>query len=97
MTLDFETCDVFTTTRFGGNPLAVVFDADGLDGAAMQTIAREFNLSETVFVLASWGAEDYPGRDLSAWVRRRMIHGFPSQSQSKRAINSTCGCQGWLV
>ena len=53
MTLDFETCDVFTTTRFGGNPLAVVFDADGLDGAAMQTIAREFNLSETVFVLAA--------------------------------------------
>jgi trans-2,3-dihydro-3-hydroxyanthranilate isomerase len=53
MPLDFETCDVFTTTRFGGNPLAVVFDADGLDGAAMQTIAREFNLSETVFVLAA--------------------------------------------
>jgi trans-2,3-dihydro-3-hydroxyanthranilate isomerase len=51
MTLDFETCDVFTTTRFGGNPLAVVHRAAGLDGAAMQTLAREFNLSETVFVL----------------------------------------------
>lgn len=51
MQLEFDTCDVFTTTRFGGNPLAVVYGAGALDGAAMQTIAREFNLSETVFVL----------------------------------------------
>lgn len=42
--------DVFTGRRLAGNPLAVVFDADGLDGAAMQAIAGEFNLSETVFV-----------------------------------------------
>ena len=47
----FVTLDVFTTQRFAGNPLAVVLDAEGLDGAAMQAIAREFNLSETVFVL----------------------------------------------
>lgn len=46
----FVTLDVFTTKRFAGNPLAVVLDPDGLDTAAMQTIAREFNLSETVFV-----------------------------------------------
>jgi trans-2,3-dihydro-3-hydroxyanthranilate isomerase len=51
MRLRFHTLDVFTTTRFGGNPLAVVLDADGLKPAAMQQIAREFNLSETVFVL----------------------------------------------
>jgi trans-2,3-dihydro-3-hydroxyanthranilate isomerase len=43
--------DVFTEVRFGGNPLAVVLDADELDEGGMQTIAREFNLSETVFVL----------------------------------------------
>src|SRR5205085_1349972 len=36
--------------RFAGNPLAVVLEPDGLDTAAMQSIAREFNLSETVFV-----------------------------------------------
>jgi trans-2,3-dihydro-3-hydroxyanthranilate isomerase len=42
--------DVFTDTRLAGNPLAVVFDADGLDDSAMQRIAGEFNLSETVFV-----------------------------------------------
>lgn len=42
--------DVFTDTRLAGNPLAVVFDADGLDDVSMQRIAGEFNLSETVFV-----------------------------------------------
>ena len=46
----FETVDVFTSVRFGGNPLAVLTDARGLDDAAMQRIAREFNLSETTFV-----------------------------------------------
>jgi trans-2,3-dihydro-3-hydroxyanthranilate isomerase len=47
----FVTLDVFTSERFTGNPLAVVLDAEGLDDARMQTIAKEFNLSETVFVL----------------------------------------------
>ena len=47
----FMTLDVFTRTRFGGNPLALVLDAQGLDTAAMQTIAREFSHPETVFVL----------------------------------------------
>lgn len=51
MELEFETCDVFTATRFGGNPLALVYGADGLETAALAAIAREFNLSETVFVL----------------------------------------------
>jgi trans-2,3-dihydro-3-hydroxyanthranilate isomerase len=43
--------DVFTETLLAGNPLAVVTDCDGLDAAAMQKIAAEFNLSETVFIL----------------------------------------------
>jgi len=43
--------DVFTSTPLAGNPLAVVLDADGLDDGAMQGIAREFNLLETVFAL----------------------------------------------
>ncbi|WP_186419314.1 PhzF family phenazine biosynthesis protein [Bosea sp. CS1GBMeth4] len=50
MTRRFATLDVFTTRPHAGNPLAVVLDSEGLDGAAMQAIAREFNLSETVFV-----------------------------------------------
>lgn len=47
----FHTLDVFTERPLAGNPLAVVLDCDGFDGAAMQAVAREFNLSETVFVL----------------------------------------------
>jgi trans-2,3-dihydro-3-hydroxyanthranilate isomerase len=47
----YVTLDVFTLKRFSGNPLAVVFDSDGLDTGAMQTVAREFNFPETVFVL----------------------------------------------
>lgn len=48
----FKQVDVFTSVPFKGNPLAVVFDADGLDTAQMQAIARWTNLSETTFVLA---------------------------------------------
>lgn len=48
--LKFHTLDVFTTTPFTGNPLAVVLGADALSVAQMQGIAREFNLSETIFV-----------------------------------------------
>ncbi|PLX45025.1 MAG: phenazine biosynthesis protein PhzF [Hyphomicrobiales bacterium] len=47
----FVTLDVFTRTKCAGNPLAVVLDAEGLDTDEMQAIAREFNLSETVFLL----------------------------------------------
>jgi trans-2,3-dihydro-3-hydroxyanthranilate isomerase len=46
----FYTLDVFTTTRFEGNPLAVITDGDGLSNDAMLAVAREMNLSETVFV-----------------------------------------------
>jgi len=42
--------DVFTDRAFAGNPLAVVLDGAGLDDGQMQTVAGEFNLSETVFV-----------------------------------------------
>jgi trans-2,3-dihydro-3-hydroxyanthranilate isomerase len=49
--LDYVTLDVFTDQAFGGNPLAIIPDARGLDGAAMQRIATEFNYSETTFVL----------------------------------------------
>ncbi len=51
MPRSFVTLDVFTDTPFTGNPLAVVLRGEGLSGSDMQTIAREFNLSETTFVL----------------------------------------------
>jgi trans-2,3-dihydro-3-hydroxyanthranilate isomerase len=47
----FVTVDVFTDRRFGGNPLAVFPDAGGLSDGEMQSLAAEFNLSETTFVL----------------------------------------------
>jgi trans-2,3-dihydro-3-hydroxyanthranilate isomerase len=47
----YVTVDVFTDRKFGGNPLAVVLDAEGLSGAQMQAVAAEFNYAETTFVL----------------------------------------------
>lgn len=47
----YITVDVFTDRAFGGNPLAVVLDAEGLSTGQMQAIATEFNYSETTFVL----------------------------------------------
>ncbi len=51
MSRRYAVLDVFTDTPLAGNPLAVVLDSDGLDGAAMQRIAAEFGLPETVFVM----------------------------------------------
>lgn len=50
MARSYRIYDVFTEQGLAGNPLAVVFDSEGLDDARMQAVAREFNLSETVFV-----------------------------------------------
>lgn len=55
----YITVDVFTDRAFGGNPLAVVLDAQGLTTAQMQAIAIEFNYSETTFVLPA----KEPGHD----------------------------------
>lgn len=61
----FIQVDVFTDRPFGGNPLAVFLDAEGLDDDEMQMIAREMNLSETTFVL--------PPTDPDADVRVRFF------------------------
>lgn len=49
--LSYDVVDVFTDRPYAGNPLAVVHGGDGLTTEQMQTVAREFNLSETVFAL----------------------------------------------
>lgn len=50
--ISYETCDVFTTEQFGGNPLAVIFSGEhSLTDERMLKIAQEFNYSETTFVL----------------------------------------------
>ena len=51
MSRNYKVVDVFTAQPLLGNPVAVVLDAEGLDGATMQQIARWTNLSETTFVL----------------------------------------------
>ena len=51
MEYQFHTADVFTDKALSGNQLAVLTDARGLTDVQMRAIAREFNLSETVFVL----------------------------------------------
>jgi len=62
---EYRIVDVFTEVAFEGNALAVVLGADDLDAATMQRVAREFNLSETVFILS-------PARDDCA-VRFRIF------------------------
>ena len=63
--LKFYQADVFTSQPFGGNPVAVFPDADGLTDKQLQKIAREMNLSETVFV--------FPPSDPAAVVRLRIF------------------------
>jgi trans-2,3-dihydro-3-hydroxyanthranilate isomerase len=63
--LKFYQADVFTEDPFGGNPVAVFPDAHGLADHQLQQIAREMNLSETVFVL--------PPTDQAAVVRLRIF------------------------
>jgi trans-2,3-dihydro-3-hydroxyanthranilate isomerase len=63
--LKFYQADVFTEDPFGGNPVAVFPDAHGLSDHQLQQIAREMNLSETVFVL--------PPTDQAAVVRLRIF------------------------
>ena len=55
--LDYYIVDVFTNERFAGNPAAVIMDASELSDQQMQTIAAEFNLSETTFILPAPGAD----------------------------------------
>jgi trans-2,3-dihydro-3-hydroxyanthranilate isomerase len=64
-TLPYHVVDVFTDRPYAGNPLAVVLGADDLPTEALQAIAREFNLSETTFPMASDRA-DYRVRIFTA-------------------------------
>lgn len=54
----YYTCDVFTGSRFGGNQLAVLPEAKGISDRQMQQVAREFNFSETTFVLPAEQGKD---------------------------------------
>ncbi|MFQ6549861.1 PhzF family phenazine biosynthesis protein [Aestuariibius sp. 2305UL40-4] len=86
MRLPYHVWDVFTDTPFAGNPLAIVEDAGDLTTAQMQTLAAEFNLSETIFVM--------PARDAAHTARVRIF--FPT-AEIPFAGHPTVGCALFLA
>ncbi|WP_428670568.1 PhzF family phenazine biosynthesis protein [Reyranella sp.] len=84
-TFSFVTVDVFTDRRFGGNPLAVFPDARAMSDADMQSLAAEFNLSETTFVL--------PPADPANTARVRI---FNRKSEMPFAGHPNVGT-GWVL
>ncbi|MDB2646166.1 PhzF family phenazine biosynthesis protein [Pseudomonadales bacterium] len=82
---EFATVDVFTNQRFGGNPLAVFPNAQGLTDEQMQKIAREVNYSETTFVM--------PPRDRKNTAEVRI---FTPQSELPFAGHPNVGT-AWLL
>jgi PhzF family phenazine biosynthesis protein len=83
----FQLVDVFGDRPFSGNPLAVVFDADGLDAERMQQIARWINLSETTFLCSP--------SDRNADYRVRI---FTPARELPFAGHPTLGtCHAWLT
>ncbi|CRL23864.1 Phenazine biosynthesis PhzC/PhzF protein [Penicillium camemberti] len=87
--LKFVTLDVFTSTPYSGNPLAVVFlpedDSIALTQSQKQTIAREFNLSETIFV--------HPVREKG----KRTIDIFTTRRELPFAGHPTIGAASWFL
>src|SRR3954454_17004355 len=81
----FVTVDVFTDRRLGGNPLAVFPDARGLSDADMQSLAAEFNLSETTFVM--------PPQDPANTARVRI---FTAKAELPFAGHPNVGT-GWVL
>lgn len=82
--------DVFTTERFAGNPLAIFPDGSDVDDATMQRIAREFNLSETVFLTRG----DDPPAALRIFTpgREVLFAGHPTVGTAIALVDVLC----WL-
>jgi trans-2,3-dihydro-3-hydroxyanthranilate isomerase len=95
-TLAYEIVDVFTDRPFAGNPLAVVFGASALAGDQMQTLAGEFNLSETVFVLPATGAATYRARIFTPEAELPFA-GHPSVGAAVTAVRRGLAEPGRLV
>ncbi|HEY3953515.1 MAG TPA: PhzF family phenazine biosynthesis protein [Streptosporangiaceae bacterium] len=82
----FRQVDVFTTTAYRGNPVAVVLESDGLSDEQMQGFARWVNLSETAFVLPA----SEPGADYRVRI-------FTPSTELPFAGHPTLGtCHAWL-
>jgi trans-2,3-dihydro-3-hydroxyanthranilate isomerase len=87
MILAFSLIDVFTNTALAGNPLALIPDAEELDDATMKSVAREFNQSETTFVLP-------PSQDGAAFRLRSFT---PSGAEVFGAGHNALGAWWWLA
>jgi trans-2,3-dihydro-3-hydroxyanthranilate isomerase len=95
-TLAYEIVDVFTDRPFAGNPLAVVLGAEALAGDQMQALAREFNLSETVFVLPATGEATYRARIFTPEAELPFA-GHPSVGAAVTAVRRGLAAPGRLV
>ena len=78
----YRVVDVFTTQPLEGNPLAVFPEASGLDDVTMQKIAREMNLSETVFVVPASRASLAAGVRIFTPTRELPFAGHPTVGTS---------------
>ena len=87
MRLPFVQVDVFSAVPYGGNPVAVVLDADGLDDETMQRIARWTNLSETTFVVTPSAADADYGVRIFTPVSELPFAGHPTLGT----------CHAWLA
>lgn len=74
----FFTLDVFTKRAMAGNPLAVVIESDRLETDAMQRIAREFNLSETVFLFPPHSPQSRASLRIFTPARELPFAGHPT-------------------
>ena len=88
--LSFATVDVFTKTRFGGNPLAVVkiWHGQHVSSEQMQLIATEFNLSETIFIHLPQSNSQSEGKTVPEWTVRI----FTTEHEIPFAGHPTIGC-----
>jgi trans-2,3-dihydro-3-hydroxyanthranilate isomerase len=95
-TVAYEIVDVFTDRPFAGNPLAVVFDATGLATSQMQSLACEFNLSETVFLLPPTTDATYRARIFTP-ERELPFAGHPSVGAAVAAMRRGLFGEGQVV
>jgi trans-2,3-dihydro-3-hydroxyanthranilate isomerase len=95
-TVAYEIVDVFTDRPFAGNPLAVVFGADALAGDQMQALAREFNLSETVFVLPPTSGATYRARIFTPETELPFA-GHPSVGAAVTSVRRGLAAPGRLI
>lgn len=95
-TVAYEIVDVFTDRPFAGNPLAVVFGAEALAKDQMQALAREFNLSETVFVLPPESGGTYRARIFTPEAELPFA-GHPSVGAAVTSVRRGLATPGRLI